>query len=154
MFNIDFNKFILQLTPDFLRRPVFIAFVKTLVYPIRELHEVFVAFRAEILYDLSHNGQTYSLENVLNDRFDNDERRIYISDGLTKDRYYIYKRLEDKPLFLPKFIHTRGDYGDSGVDFIIWVPNAIVITLEEMYELRAKVNKFKLDPKRYKVYRI
>lgn len=154
MFSIDYDKFLMQLTPGFLRRPKFLALMKTFVYPVKELYNLYVAYRAEVLYDLSHNGQVFSLENVLNDRFDNDERRIYITDGLTKERVYIYKRVEDKPFFLPKYIHTRGDYADTGVDFIVWVPNAIVITLEEMYELRAKVNRFKLDPKRYKVYRV
>jgi hypothetical protein len=118
------------------------------------LFEIFIEFRTQKLYELSHNGQVFSMENVLNDRFDTMERRIYITDGLTKDRMYAYTRDENKPLFLPKFVYTRGDYADSGVDFIVWVPNAIGITLEEMYELRAKVTKYKIDPKRYKVYRV
>lgn len=154
MFSIDFDKFVLQLTSGILRRPRFMAFVKTAVYNIKELYNLFTAYRSETLYNLSHNGQVFSLENVLNDRFDNDERRIYITDGLTRDRLYIYTRVEDKPVFLPKYLYTRGDYADTGVDFIVWVPNAIAISLEEMYELRAKVNYFKLDPKRYKVYRV
>lgn len=154
MFNIDYDKFCMQLTPEFLRRPVLTAFIKTMVYPINKVKQDFVAYRTERRYDLDHNGQVFSMENVLNDRFDPTERRIYITDGLTKDRIYVYTRLENKPMFLPKFVHTRGDYADTGVDFIVWVPNAINIALEEMYELRAKVNKFKTDPKRFKVYRV
>jgi hypothetical protein len=154
MFNLDYNKLLLQLIPSFLRKPRMVGWLQSLIYPVKELFEIFIAYRTEKLYELSHNGQVFSMENVLNDRFDNDERRIYISDGLTKDRLYAYTRDEDKALFLPKYLYTRGDYADSGVDFIVWVPNEIVISLEEMYELRAKVNKYKIYPKRYKVYRV
>jgi hypothetical protein len=154
MFNLDYNKLLLQLIPSFLRRPRMVGWLQSLIYPVKELFEIFIEFRTQKLYELSHNGQVFSMENVLNDRFDTMERRIYITDGLTKDRMYAYTRDENKPLFLPKFVYTRGDYADSGVDFIVWVPNAIGITLEEMYELRAKVTKYKIDPKRYKVYRV
>jgi hypothetical protein len=154
MFNIDFNKFILQLLPLMFRRPVWYAWMKSLVYPVKEIYNQFIDFREAKKYQLNHNGQVFSMEDVLNDRFDNADRRIYLTDGLTKDRIYLYTREEDKSAFLPKFIYNRADYADSGVDFIVWVPNAIVITLEEMYELRAKVDLYRINPKRYKVYRV
>ncbi|MDP1812327.1 MAG: hypothetical protein Q8K66_13075 [Sediminibacterium sp.] len=154
MFNFSFNKLQNQLLPSFLRTPVTVGWLQSLIYPVKNIYDQFIAYRLDKLYELEHNGQVFSLENVLNDRFDSVARRIYLTDGLTKNRIYIYTRNENKPFFLPKFIFNRGDYTDTGVDFIVWIPNAIVISLEEMYELRAKVNKYKTDPKRYKVYRV
>ena len=153
MFNINYYKFLLQLIPVFLRTTVIVAFVDCLITPVKQLYGQFTTYRNNTLYELDHNGQVFSLQNVLNDRFDNTQRRIYITDGFTKERFYIHTRAENKPKFLKKYIHNRGDYVDTGVDFIVWIPVAIVISLEEMYELRALINKYRLDPKRYKVYR-
>lgn len=154
MFNLDFNKFLLQLLPSFLRNAFTVAWLQSLIYPVKELYEQLKEYRAAKIYELNHNGQVFSMQNVLNDRFDNVERRIYITDGFTKERIYLFKRVENKPMFLPKFLYNRGDYVDTGVDFIVWVPNAVVITMEEMYELRAKVDQYRSNPKRYKVYRV
>lgn len=155
MYNLDYNKLNEQVTPSFLRKDRLTGLLQSINFPVKQLFEIFKRFREAKIYELKHTGQVFSIENVLNDRFDPIERRIYITDGLTKDRTYIYTRDENKPVFLGNiFLYNRGDYADTGVDYIVWVPNAIVISLEEMYELRASVNKYKIDPKRFKVYRI
>ena len=155
MYNLDYNKLLLQLIPSFLRKDRLVGLMQSIVYPVKQLFDLFIKYRSERIYELNHSGQVYSMENVFNDRFDAEERRIYITDGFAKDRTYIYTRAENKPVFLGQvFLYNRGDYGDTGVDFIVWVPNAIVITLEEMYELRALVDKYRIAPKRYKIYRV
>lgn len=155
MYNLDYNKLNEQVTPSFLRKDRLTGLLQSIIFPVKQLFEIFKKFREAKIYELTHSGQIFSLENVLNDRFDQIDRRIYITDGLTKDRTYIYTRDENKAVYLGNlFLYNRGDYADTGVDFIVWVPNAIVISLEEMYELRASVNKYKIDPKRFKVYRV
>lgn len=155
MYNLDYNKLNEQVTPSFLRKDRTTGLLQSINFPVKQLFEIFKKFREAKIYELKHTGQVFSVEKVLNDRFDPIERRIYITDGFTKDRTYIYTRDENKPVFLGSiFLYNRGDYADTGVDFIVWVPNAIVISLEEMYELRASVNKYKIDPKRFKVYRV
>lgn len=154
MFNINHLKFLLQVIPRAWKRSVFVAFFEVLQGQIRVVYDSFKIFRAATIYELNHNGRVFSLENVLNDRFDNINRTIYITDGFTKDRIYIYTRAEDKPKYLPVYVWNRVDYADTGTDFIIWVPYAITISLPDMYEMRALANKYKLDPKRYKIYRV
>ncbi len=154
MFNINQFKFLLQIIPRAWKRSVFVALLDVLQGQIKVVYDSFKIFRAATIYQLNHNGQVFSLENVLNNRFDNTNRTIYITDGFTKDRFYIYTRAEDKPQYLPKFVWNRADYADTGTDFIVWVPTAVVISLEDMYEMRALINKYKLDPKRYKIYRV
>lgn len=112
--------------------------------------------RANNIYLLTHNSQVCSMENVFNDRFDRDQRRIYITDGFTKDRIYIYTREENKPVYLNPSIplYNRGDYGDTGVDFIVWVPTGIFMSPQDMIELTALINRYKLGSKRFKIYRV
>lgn len=155
MFSLDYNKLILWVVPAFNRKPVLYAWVQSLCYPIVQLYDLFIIKRSENLYKIDHNGQVYSLQNVLNDRFDNAERRIYIGDGLTKDRTYLYTRLEDKPEYLGAiYLHNRADYTDTGVDFIVWVPLAVPIIAEDRIEMKALLNFYKLAGKRYQIYRI
>jgi hypothetical protein len=154
MFSIDYDKFLLQLLPSFLRKSKRFALLKTMVYPVKQVYQWFTNFRNDRLYNLNHNGQRYSIENVLNDRFDPVERRIYNTDGFTKDRIYIYGTLENKPIILLAVIFGSDDYSDTGVDTIVWVPNGIIISTDEMIELRSLIENYKIASKRFKVQRV
>ncbi|MBA4196593.1 MAG: hypothetical protein C0459_03470 [Chitinophaga sp.] len=154
MFSIDYDKFLLQLLPSFLRTPKRVSYLKTLLSASKQLYQKFIIYATQKNYELEHNGQRYSIENVLNDRFDPIQRRIYNSDGFNKDRIYIYGTIENKPLFLPKYIYGSDDYNDTGIDFIVWIPNAIVLSADDVLELNALVKKYKLDGKRFKTARI
>lgn len=156
MFNIDFSKLILWNIPALLRQTVLFAWLKLLCSPVVQLYDEFMAKRAADLYTLSHDSRVFSIEAVLNDSFDNTERRIYITDGFTKSRLYLYTRTEDKPLYLNPSIplYNRGDYADTGIDFIVWVPTQVALTAQDLIQLNALVLKYKLASKRFKVYRI
>ena len=155
MFNIDFNRLILWLIPAFLRRAKLYAWLQTLCSPVVNIYDEFIKERDANLYKLSHNSQVFSLEKVMNDKFDSQERRIYISDGFTKDRIYIHRRIEDKPVYLhPIYLHNRGDYADTGVDFIVWIPWAVFMSPQNLVEAKALIDFYKLAGKRYKFYRV
>ena len=152
--NIDFNKLILWLLPNFLRKPKTYAWLQTLCSPAVRLYGLFQAKRDANLYKLVHSSQVFSLQKVLNDRFDAAQRRIYITDSFAKDRLFIYTRAEDKPKHLGTLpLHNRSDYGDTGVDFIVWVPYAVPLTASSTYELKSLVDFYKLASKRYTLYR-
>ena len=154
MYNIDYNKLILWLVPDFKRKSKHYAWLRVLASPVVRLSELFLKRREENLYRISHNGQVFSLQKVLNDRFDSQQRRIYITDGYSMDRLFIHTRDEDKPKSLGTlYLHNRGDYSDTGVDFIVWVPNTVPLTSSNNYELRSLVDFYKLASKRYTIYR-
>lgn len=155
MFNIDFSKLIAICLPAFLRKPIFFAWLKTLCVPVIQIYNEFLKKRDADLYTIRHDSRVFSIEAVLNDRFDYDERRIYITDGFTKDRVYIYTPTEVKPLYLGvTYLYNPEDYADTGVDFIVWVPNPITLSDQDLIELNAQVKKYKLGGKRFKVYRI
>lgn len=155
--NTNYYKLLLQFLPPFWRKEKLIALADLLQKQVASVYSSACVFRANTIYYLGFTGQVFSLENLLNNQFDNDDpsdRRIYITNGFEHTRYYIYKRIEDKPKSLPKFIYSRADYVDTGVDFIVWIPNAVTMSSYDILLLNAFVKKFKLASKRYKVYRV
>jgi hypothetical protein len=155
MFDIDFNRLFLWLLPSFWRKPKLLALLRCYCYPLIKIHGEFMQYRAANIYTLTHNSQVCSMENVFNDRFDNDLRRIYITDGFTKERKYVYPRQDDKPLYLGTIpLYNNGDYADTGVDAIVWVPTQVFLSPQDLIELTALVNKYRLASKRFKIYRV
>ncbi len=120
------------------------------------MYSEFMVQRAADLYDIGHDSRVFSMEAVFNDAFDMVNRTIYITDGFNKNRIYLYTRTEAQPVFLNPSIPlwNRADYADTGVDFIVWVPKAISMTVTDMIQLTALVNKYKLASKRYAIYRV
>ena len=149
-YNVNFEKLFLLLQPTFLRKQVTAAFVKTAFRPIKTIYDNWFKARNEALYKLAHNGQVCLLRKALNDHFDVSLRRIYIGNGNSYLRKYIYTNAEQKPEYLGKiFIHSLSDYSDTGVDYIVFVPTSIVGS--QIFELEAFINFYKEGVKRYKI---
>lgn len=148
-FNLNINKLTELLTPTFLRKERFLAWLRTLHFPLIKVLDDFNFSRNDNLYNLAHNGQVCYLRGALNDRFDRTQRRIKIADGNRYQRQYIYTRGEQKPRYLGKiYLYDRADYGDTGVDFIVLVPKGLSYNT---YEMKALVDFYKLASKRYKI---
>jgi hypothetical protein len=99
-------------------------------------------------YRLINTGQVCKLRKVLNDNLDSSLRRITIGEGNAFPREYIYTELEEKPKYLGKFyIKSQNEYQNTGVDFIVFVPQDIINN--NIYQLRYLLNFYKLAGKRY-----
>ena len=70
VFEIDYKKLAVLLTPTFLRQSTFVAFVRALMQPMVTLYDKFCIQRDEHLFNLAHNGQVCRLKHALN-RLDN-----------------------------------------------------------------------------------
>lgn len=68
-YEIDYKKLAVLLTPTFLRKSVFTAFIRVLMQPISTLHTLFRQNRTEHLFSLAHNGQVCYLKDALNTEF-------------------------------------------------------------------------------------
>lgn len=156
MFNIDFNKLIIWMLPFLRRQTRYYSWMQALCSGVISMYSEFMVKRAADLYNLAHDSRVFSIQAVLNDQFDNVNRTIYITDGFTKERTYLYTREEAKPVYLNPSIplFNNDDYADTGVDFIVWVPNAIVLSAQDMILLTSLVNKYKLASKRFTTYRV
>lgn len=154
IFDIDINKLSAQLIPQRLRQARISALVEVMVSPLAYLLGLFGIERAKTIYELMHNGQICRLEAVLNDRFDNTLRRIYIEEGTVVLAKRIYRRAELKPLFIrkrseasPIYLRKRSELSNGGT-FVIKVPVALIFDTAEMVAL---TNKYKLAGKAYTI---
>jgi hypothetical protein len=149
-YEIDFNRFGILTLPSFLRKPILVNWLQTLLIPIANLHYTWKQKRLADWYKLNHTGQVCYLRKVLNDALDVSERRIYIGEGNSFPRKYIYTREEKKPVFLgTMYIYQNSEYTDTGVDFIVFAPIEIINT--RIHELNALITFYKLASKRYKI---
>ena len=148
-FNVQWKKLAVLLTPTFLRSELMKSWIELLMEGINDIRYQWLQFRKSNIYILAHNSQVCYLRGALNDRFDNEQRRIQIIDGNKYTRKYIYTDEEQKPRFLGIiYIHGDEDYSDTGVDFIVQVPNDIIFNINEMKGL---IDFYKLASKRYKI---
>lgn len=154
IFNVDFTKLSKLMLPIKLRSLSIVAFAKTFVAQIAWLYEVFKIKREEHLYRVNHNGQICKLEAVLNDRFDETLRRIFIEDGDVVLPKWFYRRIEAKPKYFrkrsesaPVFMRRRSEMSFGGT-FTIVMPSGLIFDINE---LKALANSYKLAGKRYTV---
>lgn len=146
--NLSFNKLVILLMPTFFRKQKMLAFVALFSAQLTKLHNDWLLEKTEHEVWLNHNSQVCYLRKILNDKFDDLERRIKITDGQLYERQYIYILGERKPKKLGKlFIRQTTDYADTGIDFFVLVPSSININ---KYKFEAFINRYKLASKRYK----
>lgn len=150
-YNVDFNKLGILLLPTFLRKPILVGYLQSLLVPLTTIHDLWKAKRVDIdWYKLNHTGQVCRLRKVLNDRLDVSERRIYIGDGNSFPRKYIYTHDETKPTFIGKmFIYRNSEYVNTGVDFVVYAPQTIINM--RWNELNALIQFYKLAGQRYQI---
>lgn len=153
--NIDFKKLTLWYLPSWIRTNGVVLMVYAAILPVIRLSTMLQSYFAAKVYRLNHNSQICYLEAVLRDVFDADLRRIYISDFDGKNRIYFWPELDRRDVNFEEnqYFWSETDYGDSGVDFSIHVPqDAAVGQAQEAY-LRSLADEYKLAGKQYNVIR-
>lgn len=153
--NVDFRKLSILLTPIFWRKSIFVGFIYCLVEPQRRLNEDFKKFREKSIYKIVHNGQVILLEKALNDTFDKELRRIYITDSSQSDPVYLYSTAEQKPVYLgTQYLYDFSSFNQSEFEFIVNFPLELkpvnpfdLLNFEN--RIKALVNYYKLASKRY-----
>lgn len=148
-FNINFQRLALLLTPTFLRAEIMNIWLNVQLSAVGDVHYWWLQYRAGNIYNLAHNSQKCYLRGALNDKFDNQLRRIRINDGNAFKRKYIYTDAEEKVKFLGTiFLYDDDDYADTGVDFIVVVPADLQYSV---YEMKALIDFYRMASKRYKI---
>lgn len=97
--NINFTQIIKDNLPFFLRWPLRINRIKALVSPFKFMHGEFLLRKADLFYQAHLNGSVIKLEQGLNDRFDNINRGIFIS-NFEFDKLWLYRKTEVKPAMI------------------------------------------------------
>lgn len=157
VFKIDFEKLIKLLLPTFMRKSTIVAFIKAVIKPLINEKEQFDKNREDNLYRLSITPQVFSLEKMLNDRYDPALRRIFITDGEFIEQDYIYLEVEEKSIYIYEeseyediYIYDESEIGYEGDDFYVNIPSYITVPEDEVNEL---LYIYKLVSKKHKIIR-
>lgn len=155
-YKIEYTKLGILYLPTFLRRLNNLAFVQAFIRPIDSLYYLWSNWRTENIYKLEHTGQVCSLRGSLNDKFDPLYRRIYITDGQEHDVFYIFTEAEQQDVWMHTeaendviWLYTEAETADSGLDFIVYVPQEIFNS--QIEGLHAHIKIYKQGGRRYKI---
>ena len=156
VYNFSINDLVVHFLPVNYRKAKHIAWLRSLVKPLVNLHTQFINYRRNALYKIEHTPQVFSLENVLNDAFDVQLRRIRIGDGAYRDGVYFYNPEEQKPVYFydpaenaPVHFFDGAELFSLDTDFVVSVP----FELNEAQEIRMRslIDFYRLPDKTYKI---
>jgi hypothetical protein len=122
-YNVNWEERIKELIPSFLRKPRFIEWAYLPIKMVKNLHFEFLGFRFDTLYNASFNSQIVYLEKLLNDRFDNINKGIYILNTADIERQYIFNKNELRPAIM---FYNKFDYDTVYEPFDYCVYNNVV----------------------------
>ena len=150
-YKIDYNRLAILLLPTFLRKPILVGYVQAVFSSIDTVYYAWKQKRDFDWYRLTHTGQVCKLRKVLNDNLDPSLRRIYLGVGTSFPQEYIYTEAEIDAQWLDDtfYVYTEDEYENTGVDFTVFVPVAIINT--SIYQLKYLLQFYKLAGKRYKI---
>jgi hypothetical protein len=127
MFNINFSQLIKDFLPDVLaRQPKRMDFIKAMV--VAGVEKLYLTnclpFFSETFYTLSITGQVIYLEKLLNDKYDNINRGIYIDSNLLPRKFYLYQKNETVP---PVYIYRKFDINKTYLtnDYCVFSDNKV-----------------------------
>ena len=159
VFDISYPEQSRQNLPSDLRRSRFIAFFAALVSQVGVCYELFRLFRSDSMYKLAHNGQVCYLQAVLNDFFDEGDRRIYIKNRVIHEPLFFYApAAQRQPYFYTNapVVYFYGGAAANPADFTVYVPldlkpadpNALEAFLIRM---RGQIDYYKIYCKAYQI---
>ncbi len=154
IYNLSLPRFVTLLLPINLRKTKMLSWLFALITPYKELLTWFKIFRQESSYKIVHTPQVYSMENVLNDAFDPQLRRIYIQDGLYKSAVYFYEPAESKPVHFfeitPEvYFYEPEELLKLDVDFVVVLPSGMLLTEAETFRIKSLIDYYRLPDKTY-----
>jgi hypothetical protein len=115
LLNIDLSKLLVDALPAMLRKPRMLAWLESLIKPIKELYQIFSDFVVLSRAQVGYNSQTIVFEGALNDLFDPALRRIYIENNpAAPDLAYEYARAEGEPDVLE---YSRADGEPDEIEY-------------------------------------
>ncbi|MBV7268357.1 hypothetical protein [Winogradskyella luteola] len=162
IYNLDISRLIKLSLPTFLRGVKVLAWLNAVCAPIKERYISFVAYKDDAIYRVSHNGSITLLQKVLNDGFDNEERRIYIRnvEKTDIDRFYPWAAEKEFGFYTQGnvqkgFYYVFGNIAHSA-DFTVHIPieyqpvNANELQAY-LIKVGAVINYYKLYAKKYRI---
>lgn len=163
LYKINWFRFANLTVPPFLRGIKHVNWIYSWLKPLDDLNVRFATFRERMIYRVTHNSQVYSIEDVLNDSFDNTERRIYIESTDFVESLYLHPQGDDLPIIINPtmkeeqvFIYSIGTNLQASSDFVVYVPVELRPSDEEqefnvLTRMGALIDLYKLASKKYAI---
>ncbi len=158
VFNINYERLITLLLPTRLRGATIQDLLKAFLKPFQILFNQFISYREATIITLTHTGQVMYIEHILNDTYDEDQRRIHIDDG-DEYRYpeFLYNYSEgQQALELNNYDNGQIEMNNAIEfnlinDFVVKIPATLP---SDDNAIREMVNRYKQAGKRFKIERI
>lgn len=99
-YRFDIDRWIIQLLPPVLRKNSIYAFLRCLLYPVKQLQAAFLTYKLGVDRQLAYNAFNNYLERFLNGLFFFEGRIIYISEVKTEVAYLAYQNETADAVFL------------------------------------------------------
>lgn len=148
-FNLNLNKIVEQWPKIAVRKPRMLAVLKALVKPLTITYQTFMLKRRLHLLLASTTPQVCKLEYLLNELFDSDQRRIYISGPEVMPKTYVWPEDDPRASYVWPANNANAAYVFSGYknswDFSVNIPAGMA----SKTDLRNILNRYKLPSKTY-----
>ena len=158
---IDYRKLVILLLPTFLRRPVLMAWLRAMVYPLQQLHDRHQAARTQRLYELRHTSQICFIKDALNNEFGiTDYATGFEIEDISAlgTGICVYdenvERFDDEQHMLfdePTWIHDTSSILPPTSAFTVLVPKHIEIDETNDARIRSVVNKYRLTSRTFEI---
>lgn len=132
-YHYDVDKWIIHLLPPILRKASIYAFLRSMLYPVKQLQAAFLSCKAGVDQTLTYNAFTDYLERFLNNLFFFEYKAIYITDIDDESVFLAYSNESADPVFMsfesesdpaPLVLSSQNPNLVSG-QFIVHVPAAL-----------------------------
>lgn len=120
-YRFDVDKWIIHLLPPVLRKRSIYAFLRALLYPVKQLQAAFLAYKEGVDTQLAHNSFTDFLERFLNGLFFFEYNAIYITD-VENDRVFLSFISEG---FAPVYDSFQGEDPEADITLNSFSPDKI-----------------------------
>lgn len=149
-YNINYRRLSVMLLPVCLRKETLSGFVSVMASAISAVQTSFALYRSDRLADLRVTGQVCILRSALNDRWDEEQRRIEITDGVTGQPLMVYRRGAYDRTYayargssLVAWAYRRG-MTSGGTGFIVKVPAEVYADAAKLTALTFFVDTHRL----------
>jgi hypothetical protein len=163
VYQLNWQSLLKNLLSFDLRSVFVLGWLSSLIEPVVQLHINLLNYRDHCLYRVRHNSQIVYMEAVLNDKFDNELRRIRIINSEFKEGFYFYELEDNKEVYFyepednqPVYFKEPDEFDGDGVDFLVCVPPDLEPSTEALElalttKIKGQTDYYKLYSKNYKI---
>lgn len=99
-YHFDVDKWIIHLLPPILRKASIYAFLRSMLYPVKQLQAAFLTYKSGVDRQLTYNSFKDYLERFLNGLFFFEYNAIYITEVETEGVYLAYQSESMYPVYM------------------------------------------------------